>query len=170
MTEPTPDPTPAAPVQPYAAQPVAQPAEERVGRGMLGALAGVVIGAVLSLVAWRLGFITAITSFILAAAAVFLYAKLAGSAPRRGLAPLIAIIVVGTVVTFFLFIATDAAKAYDDVIARMGGEAPVSKSTFVRDSLFDGDVWSAYTKDALFFFGFAILGMWSTLKRAVQGG
>src|SRR6476620_6182836 len=111
MTDQTPDQT-----QPYAPT-TGQPTQEGVGLGMLGALCGVVLGSVLSVVAWRLGFITAITSFILAAAAVFLYAKLAGAAPRRGLAPLIVLIVVGTVVTFFLFIATDAAKAYDELAA-----------------------------------------------------
>jgi hypothetical protein len=170
MTEQTPDHTPEATTGP-AQPPARQPVEERVGRGMLGALVGVVLGAVLSLVTWRAGFITAITSFVLAAAAVFLYSKLAGAAPRRGLPPLISLIVVGTVVTFFLFIASDAAQAYDDALARFGGDASgMSKSEFVRSSLFDGDVWSAYTKDALFFFGFAVLGMWSTLKRTIHGG
>jgi hypothetical protein len=77
--------------------------------------------------------------------------------------------VVGTIVTFFLFIASDAAQAYDDALATVGGEATMSKSAFVREAMFDSEVWSAYTKDALFFFGFAILGMYSTLKRAIQG-
>jgi hypothetical protein len=169
MTEHTPDPTPDATTA-QASPAVPEPARERVGRGMLGALGGVVLGAVLSFVAWRLGFITAITSFILAAAAVFLYAKLAGAPPRRGLAPLIVLVVVGTVVTFFLFIASDAAQAYDDALASVGGDATMSKSAFVREAMFDSEVWSAYTKDALFFLGFAILGMYSTLKRAIQGG
>ena len=147
----------------------AAPPRERVGLGLLGALGGVVLGAVLSVVVWNLGFIASITSFVLAAAAVFLYGKLAGGAPRKGLVPLVLLIVAGVVVTFFVMIGYDAAVAYDEVTGQQG-PASMSKAEFVRGAVTDPTVLEAYGKDMLFFFGFAALGAYSTIKRLLSQG
>ena len=145
-----------------AQSPVA-PARERVGLGLLGALVGVLAGAALSVVVWELGFIASITSFVLAAAAVFLYGVLAGSAPRRGLIPLVLLIVLGVVGTFFVLVGWDAAAAYDDLTAQFG-PSEMSKREFVTSSITDTEVLGAYAKDMALFFGFALLGIWTTLR------
>jgi hypothetical protein len=150
-----------------ATEPTAQsqvaPARERVALGLLGALVGVLAGAALSVVVWEMGFIASITSFVLAAAAVFLYGVLAGSAPRRGLVPLVLLIVLGVVGTFFLLVGWDAAAAYDDLTEQFG-PADLSKREFVTSSITDTEVLGAYAKDMALFFGFALLGIWTTLR------
>jgi len=152
------------------AQTPVEPVREKVGLGLLAALGGVVGGAVLSVVVWRMGFIASITSFVLAAGAVFLYGKAAGAAPRKGLVPLVLLIVGGVVATFFVLIGYDAAVAYDEVTAGAADQAAMSKSEFVRSAMVDSEVLGAYGKDMAFFFGFAVLGMWSTLKGLLSQG
>ena len=144
-----------------------EPFRERVGLGLLGAFGGVVLGAVLSVVVWNLGFIASITSFVLAAAAVFFYGQLAGTAPRKGLVPLVLLIVAGVMATFFVMVGYDAATAYDQLTLQQG-PAPISKSEFVRSTITDPEVLKAYSTDMLFFFGFAVLGMYSTIKRLLS--
>ena len=141
-----------------------EPARERVGLGLVGALGGVILGAVLSVVVWELGFIASITSFVMAAGAVYLYGQLAGGPPRRGLVPLLLIILLGVAGTFFVLVGWDAAKAYDDLTQQYGA-SQMSKAEFVRDSITDTEILGAYAKDMLLFFGFAVLGMWTTLRR-----
>lgn len=143
---------------------VVEPARERVGLGLVGALGGVLLGAVLSVVVWELGFIASITSFVMAAGAVYLYGQLAGSPPRRGLAPLLLIIVLGVVGTFFILVGWDSAKAYDD-LTQQYGPSQLSKAEFVQDTISDTEILSAYAKDMWLFFGFAVLGMWTTVRR-----
>lgn len=43
----------------------------------------------------------------------------------------------------------------------------MGKAEFVRTSMFDGEILKAYGKDMAFFFGFAVLGMWTTLKNTL---
>ncbi|GAA1479246.1 hypothetical protein GCM10009623_36920 [Nocardioides aestuarii] len=138
-----------------------------MGRGLLGALGGVVAGAVLSLVVWELGFIASITSFVLAAGAVYLYGMLAGAPPRRGLVPLVAMIVLGVVATFFLLVGWDAAAAYDEIVGDTVSPG-MTKGEFVTSSLTDSEVLGAYGKDMALFFVFAALGRWTTLKGVIS--
>jgi hypothetical protein len=145
-------------------EPVEAP-HERVAPGLVAAVGAIIAGAVITLVVWNFGFIASVTSFVMAAGAVFLYRRAAGAPPRRGVVPLVVLIVAGVVATFFLLVGWDAAQAYDDLVAGVPeGQVAMGKSEFVRTSMFDGEVLKAYGKDMAFFFGFAVLGMWTTLK------
>ena len=179
MTEPaSPPEQPTQPDQPHPADQSADaqpmepttPARERVALGLGAALVAILVGAGITLAVWSFGFIASITSFVMAAGAVFLYRLAAGAPPRRGVVPLVALVVVGVVATFFLLVGWDAAQAYDELTAGMpADQVAMGKGEFVRTSIFDGEILSAYSKDMLFFFGFAVLGMWSTLKNVLGG-
>lgn len=139
-----------------------QEPRERVGLGLLAALVAVVVGAVLTVVLWRLGFIASITSFAIAFGAIWLYSLVSGSVPRKGLGPLIALILAGVVLSFFAVVASDLSEAYDKLIA---GHFDVSRRQFISDNIFDGEVLSSYSKDMAMFGVFAVLGIFSTLRR-----
>jgi len=140
-----------------------QTAYEFVPRGLLFALVAVLGGIVLTVVVWRLGFVASLTSFALAAGAVFLYAKGAGAAPRKGLVPLIVLILAGVVASFFAVIASDAWDAYDAFVLP-GTE---SRWTFISENVFRGEVLRSYGKDMAMFGLFAALGIFSIMRRLV---
>jgi hypothetical protein len=128
------------------------------------------VGAGITLAVWSLGFIASITSFVMAAGAVFLYRLAPGAPPRNGVVPLVVLVVAGVIATFFLLVGWDAAQAYDELIAGMAvDQIGLGKTEFVRQSISDGEVLGAYSEDMLFFFGFAVLGVWTTLKSALGG-
>lgn len=155
FTFPEPAPVPAD-AQPHA--PI-----EQIGRGIFFALAAVIGGIALTVIVWRLGFIASITSFVLAGGAVFLYAKGAGVAPRKGLVPLVLLIIVGVVASFYGVIASDAWDAYDKFVVP-GSE---TRWTFITDNIFRGDVLKEYRKDMAMFALFAGLGVYSTMRRLI---
>ena len=147
---------------------LAEPPRERVLPGLGAALVALLVGAGITLAVWNFGFIASITSFVMAAGAVFLYRLAAGAPPRKGVVPLVALVVLGTIATFFLLVGWDAAEAYDELAAGVpADQVAMGKGEFVRTTVFDGEVLSAYSKDMLFFFGFTVLGMWTTLKNVL---
>lgn len=156
----------------YPASPASVPAtpdapprvEERIARGLLSASLAVVAGAVLTVLIWRLGYIASITSFAMAAGAVWLYALGAGATPRKGLVPLLVLIVVGVVVAFFAVIASDASDVYTRIVVA-GSE---SRMSFVLNNIFRGDVLREYTTDMAMFGGFAVLGVFGTMRRLLS--
>jgi len=143
------------------------PAEprERVGLGLLAALGAALVGVVLTVVVWRMGFVASITSFVIALGATMLYAKAAGTAPRKGLLPLIGIILVGVVASFFAVVANDAWTFFDEENL---GATGVSRFDVVTDLMFNGEVLRGYGKDMAMFFVFAVLGIFSTLRRLLS--
>jgi len=147
--------------------PFGTPAEprERVGLGLLAALAAVLGGVVLTVVVWRMGFLASITSFVIALGATMLYTKAAGAAPRKGLLPLIGIILFGVAASFFAVVASDAWTVYGD---QNLAQYDVSRMTFIRDNLFNADILRGYGKDMAMFFVFAALGIFSTLRRLLS--
>lgn len=147
-----------------ATQEVARSGEERIARGMLCALLAVVAGAVLTVVIWRLGFIASITSFAMAAGAVYLYSLGAGAAPRKGLVPLVLLIVLGVVVAFFAIVASDASDAYTMFATAASG----TRTTFIMDNMFNGEVLSSYGKDMAMFGLFAVLGLFGTMRQLLR--
>jgi len=157
---------PAFPASP--AVPAGPPPVERVGLGLLGALGAVVAGIVLTVVIWRAGYIASITGFAMAAGAVWLYVRLAGARPRKGLIPLVLLVVAGVVASFFAVVASDLSDVYNTLIAQTSeldrALAP-TKSEFIKDNLFRGDVLNSYGKDIAMFAGFAALGIFGTLRR-----
>ena len=83
---------------------------ERVGRGLAVALLVVLGAGVLAVVVWNLGYVASVTSVVLAAGAVLGYAKVAGAPPRRGMLPLLALIVLGVVGTALALVGWDASR------------------------------------------------------------
>jgi lysylphosphatidylglycerol synthetase-like protein (DUF2156 family) len=134
---------------------------EQVALGLAAALVAVVLGAVLTVVVWRAGFVASITSFVLAAGAVALYTKAAGSAPRKGLLPLILLIIAGVVLSFLAIVGSDLADYYD----HFAPAGSMSKAAFIRGHLVDADVLGSYGKEIGMFALFAGLGLFSTLRR-----
>lgn len=179
MSEPDPTPEQSAPQHqseqpqhdvPSAPDETRAPARERVGLGLAAAVVALLLGAGLTLAVWSFGFVASITSFVMAAGATFFYGLAAGAPPRRGVVPLVGLVVVAVVGTFFLLVGYDAAQAYDEITATMSSaEIGMGKSEFIRTSMVDGEVLGAYSKDMLFFFGFAVLGIWTTLKNVLGG-
>jgi hypothetical protein len=160
--------TPASPEQPFGSQPAPQQAQpalvvENVAKGMFFALAAVVLGVLLTVVLWRAGFIAAITSYVLAAGAIFLYDKGAGTTPKRGLVPVLVLVVAGIVVAFFGVVASDAW----DVYSKLGAGLPDTRIEFILNNIFRGEVLKSYGKDMAMFAIFAALGVYSTLRRLV---
>ena len=146
----------------------AEPRQERVALGLAAAFVALLVGAGLTLAIWNFGFIASITSFVMAAGATFLYGVAAGAPPRRGVVPLVALVVLGVVATFFLLVGWDAAQAYDELALGIpADQVAMDKGEFVRTAMFDGEVLKSYGKDMAFFFGFAVLGMWTTLKNVL---
>ena len=141
--EPTPDRT----VAPGHASP-----RERVALGLLAASVAVLLGVVLSVILWRAGYIASITSLLIAFGGVFLYAKAAGSAPRKGLVPLVLLILAGVVLSFFAIVGSDLWQAYDQLIA---GHYDVSRADFLRE----------YGSDIAMFGVFAVLGISGAVRR-----
>ena len=135
--------------------------------GLLAALGAVVVGVVLTVLIWRAGFVASITSFAMAVGAAWLYTVAAGRPPRKGLVPLVAIILLGVVLSFFAVVASDLMEAYDDAIA--AGLVPtIGKGEFVRRGVTDSEVLSEYGKDMAMFGLFAVLGIFGTVRRLLS--
>jgi hypothetical protein len=157
---------PAYPAPEKGAEPAVMPAHapEAVARGLLAATLAVLAGVVLTVVIWRFGFIASITSFVMAAGAVFLYSRAAVTTPRKGLIPLVLLIVVGVVAAFFGVVASDAW----DVYGQFDGVVGVSRSSFILDNIFRGEVLREYAQDMAMFGVFAVLGLFGTLRRLLS--
>lgn len=147
----------------------AAPTEERVLRGLALSLVAIVGGVVLAVLIWRAGFIAGISSLVIAAGAVTLYAIGAGTTPRRGAVPLAVLVVVGVVASFFAVVASDLWDAYSQLAAGELGDVSLlalpSRSTFIRENLTNGDVLAEYRADGAWFALFAALGVFGTLRR-----
>ena len=139
------------------------PVHEQIGRGIFFSLAAVIGGIALTVIVWRLGFVASITSFVLAGGAVYLYDKGAGTTPRKGLVPLVLVILVGVIASFFAVIASDAWDAY----GKIGFALPQSRLSFIGDNIFRGEVLKEYRKDMAMFALFAGLGVYSTMRRLI---
>ncbi|WP_148615059.1 hypothetical protein [Nocardioides rubriscoriae] len=144
---------PSQPSQPYAPTAAALP-PERVGLGLLAATGAVVGGIVLTVVIWRLGFVAAISSLVIAFGAAYLYEAAAGRPARKGLVPLLLLIVVGVIVSFFAIVASDAYDVYDDL-----GVIGLSRPAFIREAITEPEVLQEYGKDLALFGILAVVGI-----------
>jgi hypothetical protein len=149
-------------------QPASAPADqplvappERVLRGLLAALVAVLLGVALTVVIWRAGYVAAITSLAIAFGASYLYTLAAGRSARRGLVPLILLILLGVVVAFFAIVVSDLFEVYDD----LGLSGSIGRGKFVRENVFDPDLLKSYDKDLAWFAGFALLGIFGTIRQ-----
>ena len=162
-----PQPPPSPEPRPGQGQPTSGPGEvttpprERVGLGLLAAIVAVVGGVVVTFVVAQLGFIAAISSFVIAFGATFLYEAAAGRPARRGLVPLVVLIVLGVALSYAALLASDLWDAY----AELGLTDP-SRTTFVLDHVMSpGDVFADPHRDVLWFVGFGLLGVASVVRR-----
>lgn len=131
--------------------------EEKVGRGMLFAFAGVIAGIVLAVFLWQMGFVAALTGAVMAYACVWLYGKGAGRTPRKGAIGLLLLILVGVVVSLVAAIASDAVlvarKVFPNDTARQT-EAVISYLTAP-------EVWTSNGAAVAMYLIFAALGSYS---------
>lgn len=141
------------PTQPVPAAPAPQPGE-RVARGLLVASSAVVGGVVLTVVIWRLGYVAAISSLVIAFGAAYLYEIGAGRSARKGLPALLLLIVLGVALSFFAIVASDAYDAYDVL-----GLDGISRFEFIRRAVVEPEVLQEYGKDLALFGVFAVLGV-----------
>lgn len=146
---------------------VAAPAPpERVVGGLVMASLGVIGGIIITTLLWQSGFVAAAGSFAMAFGAVYLYPRGAGSTPRKGAWPLVALVVVGLVVAFFACVASDLSTYYDE---NATADAAMTKMQFISAELFDPALLGSYGKDILMFVAFGALGMFRTIRQVLVG-
>ena len=154
------DPSPVPWGVPNPNTPVSEPIEF-VARGLIFATGGVLAGVLVTVVLWKMHIIAAIAAFALAAAAVALYTRGAGSGPRKGAVPLIALVLLGLVVAFLACVAVDLSDYYS-------ANAPADaepRLTFIANNLFDTGLLSSYGSDLAFYALFGVLGVFGTIRR-----
>jgi hypothetical protein len=61
---------------------------------------------------WKLGFVGSISSIVIAGGAAFLYTKGAGAPPRKGLVPLVLVVLIGVATSFFAIVASHLMEYY----------------------------------------------------------
>ena len=156
-------PVPEAVAQSPVPQHLAQGTVEIVPRGVLWALAAIPLGMLVAVVLWKLGFIASISSFLIAGVAVFLYTKGAGTVPKRGIAALVGVIVVGVVLSFLAIVAADLVEYYNTPDGQALGYP--SALQFVTSNLFNVELIKSYGSDLVMFVVFAALGVFGTMRR-----
>jgi hypothetical protein len=130
---------------------------EKVGRGLLFALGGVVAGIVLAIFVWQLGFVASLTGAVMAYACVWLYNKGAGRSPRKGAFGLLGLILVGVVLSLVGAIGSDAV-----IIARkVFPNNTAAQTEAVITYLTTPEVWSANAGAVAMYLIFAALGTYS---------
>jgi hypothetical protein len=148
---------------------VASPAlpPERVGRGAAFALLAVPAGALVAGVIWKIGFVASISSFIIAALAATLYLRGSGGRVKKGVAVIAAVIALGVVVSFFTVVAVDLYGYFPQLDPDVAATYP-TRWSFVRENLFYPPLLKDYTKDAVLFVVFGIIGGLGTILRLVR--
>ncbi|PFG15929.1 hypothetical protein ATK74_0450 [Propionicimonas paludicola] len=138
------------------------PVHERVGRGLLFSLGAIVVGVVLTMILYKVGFIASITSFAMAYAAIWLYTLGAGAPPRKGVWGVLVVIVVGVALSIVSMVVTD-------VLGFLATELPdaalADKLDTIIYNLGRGEVWSEYTTDILMYVVFAALGTFGLVRQ-----
>jgi len=148
---------------------VAAPAlpPERVGRGAAFALLAVPAGALVAGLIWKIGFVASISSFIIAALAATLYVRGSGGRFTKGILVIAAVIALGVVVSFFTVVAVDLYGYFPQLDPEVAATYP-TRWGFVRENLFYPPLLKDYTKDAVLFGLFGVLGGLGTILRLVR--
>jgi uncharacterized membrane protein len=142
---------------------------ERVGLGLLLSLIGVVAGIALTVVIWNLGFVAAISGFVLAAAAIWLYSKGAGTPPRKGMVPVVLLVVVGLLLSAVLCVVVDGVQVIKELYPGTSlGEA--LDATFQIISADPGLVFKEYIGSLGLLLLFGALGIFGTLRGTILQG
>ena len=94
------------------------PVTEDVAKGLLLALAAIPVGAVVTVLLWKAGYVASISAFVLAALAVWLYRKGAGAVGRAGFVVVAGVVVVGLLASMTAIVVTDAMDFYSGHASR----------------------------------------------------
>jgi hypothetical protein len=169
MSDTMPDETAPEPTPPARTFPRRELPQERVLLGLLLSLVAVLGGVVLAVAIWRAGYIAGISSLVISGGGVALYRFGAGTPPRRGLIPLIGLVVLGVVASFFAVVGSDLYDLWDLLAGPSADSAysVPSRGAFIRDNITNGDVLSEYGTDGALFALFALVGVYGTLRRLV---
>lgn len=128
---------------------------ERVGRGLLFSVGGIIVGVVLTVVLWQMNFIASLTSLAMAYACIWLYTKGAGRAPRKGAVPLIGVILLGVIASLVAVFASDAVTLINRVHQAHGfGDYVMPIINFVTSP----QVWQSNASSVIMYLVFAAFG------------
>ena len=143
-------------------------APEQVGRGLRLALWAALAGVLSTVVAWRAGLVASPAVLASTVVTVCLYARGAGSPPRRGLVPLVLLVVGGAVLSFLGVVASDAWDASGLLV----GSTATSRVGHVSRVVTDPVVLGTYARDlrtsGLGLVG--LVGLVAALGRRAAGG
>jgi hypothetical protein len=128
----------------------------------------VIAGIALTVAIWQVGFVASITSFAMAAAAVWLYAKGAGSPPRKGVIPLVALVVVGVLISIPACIVSDGVAGVQEAFPGTSLGESIEYTIALIQS--EPSVLSDYTFSIFMMVAFAALGVFSTLRGVARNG
>lgn len=136
--------------------------------GLLLALLSIPTGIVLWIILWNFGFMASFVSFVIAWLAVYLYTLGSKKEVSKRTAPyLLAIILVGIVLSFIGGMALDAVKFYVEGsdVGLMQAILTTDFWLFFADNLFsNGELWSSYVVDIIIALVFGVLGCFGIVK------
>jgi len=133
-------------------------------RGLLLSLVAIPIAMVLWVIIWNMGFIASIVAFALAYGVLWLYEKGAGAKPDKTVAlPLVAIIVVGSMLSFFAGMVSDGWSYYQSEDYRKDLQVSTNPSAgdtirYVTEDLGNSEIWNSYNGDMVMAGVFTLLG------------
>jgi hypothetical protein len=138
----------------------AKPRTENVGRGLLLALVAVIGGCVLSAVVYHLGYVASIVALAMGGAGIFLYAKGAGTPPRKGAVALVVLLVAGILLAWVASLATELYLLYVDRTGTSDGAL-----AFAISGALSLDLFTHTLKDFLIFVAFGVLGIFGVARQ-----
>lgn len=140
----------------------------RIRNGLLLASLSIPVGIVLWVILWNYGFMASFVAFAIAWLAVYLYKLGAKKDVSKQSAPyLLAIILVGIVLSFLGGMALDAVRFYVEGTDQSLLQAIVTADfwAFFAGNIFgNAELWSSYAVDIIIALAFGVLGCFSIVK------
>ena len=129
-------------------------------RGMLLSVAAIPAAMVLWVIVWSMGYIASIVAFALAYAVIWLYEKGAGAKPDKTVAlPLVAIILVGSLLSFMAGMAADGWSYYHSAeYTAMAQPTDGEVIGYIVQDFSNSQIWGAYTNDIMMTVLFTLIG------------
>ncbi len=145
-------------------------------KGALYAIGGPIVGIVLWIIIWEMGFIASIATFAMAWLTVWLYKKGAGGIDRPSLYIILFYIVIGIVLSILSGMAADM---LDYLVAEADEVQGMSKWDILQtegywamlwDNLaHNSALWKEYTSSIIFAVGLGALGVFGTVRDVILG-
>ncbi len=132
---------------------------ENVGRGVLFSLGSLIVGAGLAILFSWGGFIASISAIAAAYAALWLYVKGAGAAPRKGAIPLLVVVLLGILAQFLAVVGFG--------VWRVSRGRGAGQWQYVLSSMFNPAVWEGYALEGVMIVAFSLLGIFGTIRGLV---